>query len=82
MQLPHLLFYGPPGTGKTMLARGVAGEMGASFLPVGIPDVMRSAVGASEGLVAALFAVARESAPCVLFFDEIQAEVQPVHLHS
>jgi SpoVK/Ycf46/Vps4 family AAA+-type ATPase len=68
-----VLLYGPPGTGKTLLAKALAADLGAAFLSVAAADVLRAAVGASERIVAALFAVARLAAPCVLFVDEIDA---------
>ncbi|MGH3794721.1 MAG: AAA family ATPase [Pseudonocardiaceae bacterium] len=68
-----LLLYGPPGCGKTFLARAVAGELGARFYPVGISDVLDMYVGASERNLREVFDVARRNAPCVLFFDEIDA---------
>ncbi|HEY2765842.1 MAG TPA: ATP-binding protein [Pseudonocardiaceae bacterium] len=68
-----LLLYGPPGCGKTFLARAVAGELGARFYPVGLSDVLDMYVGASERNLKEIFDVARRNAPCVLFFDEIDA---------
>lgn len=68
-----LLLYGPPGCGKTFIARAVAGELGARFYPVGIADVLDMWTGRSERNLAEIFAAARRNAPCVLFFDEIDA---------
>lgn len=68
-----VLMYGPPGCGKTMLARATAGECGAAFINVEIPDVLDMYIGESEKRLAAIFAEAREKAPTVLFFDEIEA---------
>ena len=68
-----VLMYGPPGCGKTMLARATAGECGAAFINVEIPDVLDMYIGESEKRLAAIFAEAREKAPAVLFFDEIEA---------
>ncbi|WP_341229951.1 AAA family ATPase [Nocardioides salarius] len=68
-----LLLYGPPGCGKTFLAKAVAGELGAAFLHVALADVLDMYVGSSERNVAELFRVARESGPCVLFLDELDA---------
>lgn len=65
--------YGPPGCGKTHLARATAGEVKASFLAVGINDVLDMWIGTSERNLHALFEQARRSAPCVLFFDEVDA---------
>jgi SpoVK/Ycf46/Vps4 family AAA+-type ATPase len=68
-----LLLYGPPGCGKTFIARAVAGEMGARFLAVSLADVLDMYVGQSERNIRELFEVARRSAPCVIFFDEVDA---------
>ncbi|MBS2536436.1 AAA family ATPase [Catenulispora sp. NF23] len=68
-----LLLYGPPGCGKTFIARAVAGEIGASFISVGISEVMELWFGASEKNLSELFELARRQAPCVLFFDEMDA---------
>lgn len=68
-----LLLYGPPGCGKTFLARAVAGELGANFYPVGIADVMHPIFGQSEQRMREIFEIARRDAPCVLFFDELDA---------
>lgn len=68
-----LLLYGPPGCGKTYLARAVAGELGARFISVGLSDVLSRWMGESENNIAELFSYARQQAPCVLFFDEIDA---------
>jgi transitional endoplasmic reticulum ATPase len=68
-----ILLYGPPGCGKTFLARATAGEVGATFLPVGLNDVLDMWIGQSERNLHAVFEQARESQPCVLFFDEVDA---------
>jgi SpoVK/Ycf46/Vps4 family AAA+-type ATPase len=68
-----LLLYGPPGCGKTFLAKAVAGELGAAFLHVSLADVLDMYIGQSERNVQELFEVARSSAPCVLFLDELDA---------
>lgn len=68
-----LLLYGPPGCGKTFLARAISGELGASFLPVGIADVLHRWFGASERALHEVFETARRNSPCVLFFDEVDA---------
>ena len=68
-----LLMYGPPGCGKTFVARALAGELRASFLSVGLSDVLDMWMGNSEKNVHALFQTARKKAPCVLFLDEIDA---------
>ena len=68
-----LVLYGPPGCGKSFIARALAGELGAGFLSVSIDDVLDMYVGQSEANLHGLFMQARRSAPCVLFFDEIDA---------
>jgi len=68
-----LLMYGPPGCGKTYLARATAGEIDATFYSVGLHDVLDMYIGNSEQRLHALFETAREHAPCVLFFDEVDA---------
>lgn len=68
-----LLLYGPPGCGKTYIARATAGELGAKFISIGLSDVLDMWVGSSERNLHELFESARRNAPCVLFFDEIDA---------
>jgi len=68
-----ILMYGPPGCGKTYLARATAGEIGAGFISVGISDVLEMWTGQSERNLHELFTHARQNAPCVLFFDEVDA---------
>jgi transitional endoplasmic reticulum ATPase len=68
-----ILLYGPPGCGKTMLARATAGEVDAAFVSVSIPEILSKWLGESEKRMAGLFAEARDKAPAVLFFDEIEA---------
>lgn len=68
-----ILLYGPPGCGKTHLARATAGEISAGFISVGINDVLEMWIGSSERNLHALFEQARATAPCVLFFDEVDA---------
>jgi hypothetical protein len=68
-----LLLYGPPGCGKTYLARALAGELQAGFLSVQITDVLDPYIGSSERNVREMFLTARRAAPCVLFFDEVDA---------
>ena len=68
-----LLLYGAPGCGKTFIARAVAGELGARFISVGLSDVLDMWIGSSEKNVHEMFERARRQAPCVLFFDEIDA---------
>lgn len=68
-----ILMFGPPGCGKTHLARATAGEVHASFLSVGIADVLDMWIGASERNLRDVFENARSHKPCVLFFDEVDA---------
>ena len=68
-----LLLYGPPGCGKKFIARALAGELGARFMSIGITDILDSFFGASERNMHEAFLVARREAPCVLFFDEVDA---------
>ena len=68
-----LLLYGPPGCGKTFIAKAAAGELGAKFMAVGIADVLDMWLGQSEQNLKGYFEAARRQAPCVLFFDEVDA---------
>ncbi len=68
-----ILLYGPPGCGKTHLARATAGEIRAGVIAVGIHDVLDMWIGNSERNLHSLFGQARRNAPCVLFFDEVDA---------
>jgi len=68
-----VLLYGPPGTGKTLLAKAVANEAESNFISVKGPELLDKYVGESEESVREVFAKARENAPTVVFFDEIDA---------
>jgi transitional endoplasmic reticulum ATPase len=68
-----ILLYGAPGCGKTLLARATAGECKAAFYNVAIADILDMYIGESERKLHAIFERARQSAPAVLFFDELEA---------
>jgi len=68
-----ILLFGPPGCGKTFLAKVVASEAKAHFLQVRGPELLQQYIGQSEAQLRDIFTRARENAPCVLFFDEIDA---------
>jgi SpoVK/Ycf46/Vps4 family AAA+-type ATPase len=68
-----LLLFGPPGTGKTLLAKAVATECSSSFLAVNGPELLSMYVGESEANVRRTFATACRAAPCIVFFDELDA---------
>jgi transitional endoplasmic reticulum ATPase len=68
-----ILLFGPPGTGKTLLAKAVATESGANFIAIRGPEVLSKWVGESEKAIRDVFRRAREVAPVVVFFDEIDA---------
>jgi len=68
-----ILLYGPPGTGKTLLARAIAGETGVNFVSVAGPEVLDRYVGESEAAIRELFERARQTAPAVVFLDEVDA---------
>ncbi|NQV91508.1 CDC48 family AAA ATPase [Candidatus Woesearchaeota archaeon] len=70
-----ILLYGPPGTGKTLLAKAVAKESEANFILVNGPSLLSKWVGESEKAVRQVFHKARQTAPTILFFDEIDALV-------
>ncbi|XP_043499520.1 nuclear valosin-containing protein-like isoform X1 [Polistes fuscatus] len=68
-----VLLCGPPGCGKTLLAKAIANEAGINFISVKGPELLNMYVGESEKAVRQCFMRARNSAPCVIFFDELDA---------
>jgi transitional endoplasmic reticulum ATPase len=68
-----ILLYGPPGTGKTLLARAIAGESEVNFIHVAGPELIDKYVGESEKAIREVFDRARQTAPTIVFFDEIDA---------
>ena len=70
-----ILFSGPSGTGKTLMARALAGETGLNFISISGPILFSKWLGESEKALHQIFKKAKQSAPCILFFDEIDALV-------
>ena len=68
-----VLFYGPPGCGKTLLAKAIANECQANFISVKGPELLTMWFRESEANVRDIFDKARQAAPCVLFFDELDS---------
>jgi transitional endoplasmic reticulum ATPase len=68
-----LLLYAPPGTGKTLMAKAAANESEANFISIKGPELLSKWVGESEKGVREVFRKARQAAPCIIFFDEIDA---------
>ncbi|MCC6042737.1 MAG: CDC48 family AAA ATPase, partial [Candidatus Verstraetearchaeota archaeon] len=68
-----ILLYGPPGTGKTLLAKAVATESEANFITIKGPEIFSKWVGESEKAIREIFRKARQAAPCIVYFDEIDA---------
>uniref|UniRef100_UPI00358EC5A0 transitional endoplasmic reticulum ATPase-like n=1 Tax=Myxine glutinosa TaxID=7769 RepID=UPI00358EC5A0 len=72
-----VLFYGPPGCGKTLLAKAIAKECQANFISIKGPELLTMWFGESEANVRDVFNKARQAAPCVLFFDELDSIAKP-----
>ena len=68
-----ILFYGPPGCGKTLLAKAIANECDSNFISIKGPELLTMWFGESEANVRDVFDKARQSSPCVLFFDELDS---------
>jgi transitional endoplasmic reticulum ATPase len=68
-----VLFYGPPGCGKTLLAKAIANECQANFISIKGPEMLTMWFGESEANIREVFDKARQAAPCVLFFDELDS---------
>uniref|UniRef100_A0AAQ4R5E9 vesicle-fusing ATPase n=1 Tax=Gasterosteus aculeatus aculeatus TaxID=481459 RepID=A0AAQ4R5E9_GASAC len=68
-----VLFYGPPGCGKTLLAKAIANECQANFISIKGPEMLTMWFGESEANVRDVFDKARQAAPCILFFDELDS---------
>ena len=72
-----IMLYGPPGTGKTLVAKAVATESEVNFISIKGPELLSKWVGESEKGVREIFRKARQAAPCIIFFDEIDSIVPP-----
>ena len=70
-----ILLYGPPGTGKTMMAKALAKMTESNFISIKGPELLSKWVGESEKGVREIFRKARQAAPCIIFFDEVDALV-------
>ncbi|MCZ7372387.1 MAG: CDC48 family AAA ATPase, partial [Candidatus Methanoperedens sp.] len=70
-----VLLFGPPGTGKTLLAKAIATESQANFISIKGPELLSKYVGESERVVREVFRKARQAAPAIIFFDEIDSIV-------
>merc|ERR1711881_314204 len=68
-----VLLFGPPGCGKTLLAKAAANASGANFIAIKGPELLNKYVGESERAVRLVFQRALSSAPCVVFFDELDS---------
>lgn len=71
-----ILLYGPPGAGKTMLAKALAHECGANFIAVNGPEIFSKWLGQSEETIRHIFQIARQVAPTVILFDQVDAIAQ------
>src|SRR5215207_5878412 len=71
-----ILLYGPPGTGKTLLAKAVSSNSEANFISIKGPELLSKWVGESEKGIREVFRKAKQAAPCIIFFDELDAIAQ------
>ncbi len=68
-----ILLYGPPGCSKTMFAKAIATEISVNFISIKGPEIFSKYVGSSEKKIREIFTKAKFCAPCVIFFDEVDA---------
>ncbi len=68
-----VLLYGPPGTGKTLIAKAIANSAGANFITVNGPEMASKWLGESERAIRQIFKRAKQMAPCIIFFDELDS---------
>lgn len=68
-----VLLWGPPGCGKTLIAKAIASETRSNFIAIKGPELLNKYVGESERAVREVFEKAKQSSPCIIFFDEIDA---------
>ncbi len=68
-----VLLYGPPGTGKTLIAKAIANDTGANFITVNGPEMASKWLGESERAIRQIFKRAKQMAPCIIFFDELDS---------
>ncbi len=68
-----ILLYGPPGTGKTLIAKALANEAGTNFISVNGPEMASKWMGESERAIRQIFKRAKQMAPCIIFFDELDS---------
>jgi transitional endoplasmic reticulum ATPase len=77
-----ILFTGPTGAGKTLMARALAGQTGLNFISISVPILFSKWLGESEKALHQIFKKAKQSAPCILFFDEIDSLAMTRHVSA